>query len=158
LRTRGAARQRRGGSQRPPLITSAEQAHGNAIAALSSDRIGYRGDLLATLSDATNGPQLPGSVPPLDWLAPAPELFQPAAFLLNAAREEGRCPGGATPRTRKRAERGHGGRLAVSLPQCRAGAVRAQWVKPAAQRGRTVLKSAYEAQYQRARQRAQTAA
>ena len=36
--------------------------------------------------------------------------------------------------------------------------MRAQCVKPDAQRGRTVIKSDYEAQYQRARQRAQTAA
>ena len=36
--------------------------------------------------------------------------------------------------------------------------MRAQCVKPDAQRGRTVIKSDYEAQYQKARQRAQTAA
>ena len=145
------------GANATHLITSEEQAHGNDIASLSLDRIGYRGDLLATLSDAAKGPQLTVYVPPLDWLPPAPELFQPAAFLLNDTRDEVRCPGGATTRTRKRAERGHGWRFAFSIPQCRACAVRAQCVKPDAQRGRTVIKSDYEAQYQRARQRAQTA-
>ncbi len=146
------------GANAIPLIMSEEHVHGNDIASLSIDRIGYRGDLLATLSDDANGPQLTVYVPPLEWLPPAPELFQPAAFLLNDARDEVRCPGGATTRTRKRAERGHGWRFAFSIPQCRACSVRAQCVKPDAQRGRTVIKSDYEAQYQRARQRAQTAA
>ena len=146
------------GTNATSLIMSEEHVHGNDIASLSIDRIGCRGDLLATLSEDANGPQLTVYVPPLDWLPPAPELFQPAAFLLNEARDEVRCPGGATTRTRKRAERGHGWRFAFSIPQCRACLVRAQCVKPDAQRGRTVIKSDYEAQYQRARQRAQTAA
>jgi transposase len=145
------------GANATHLIMSEEQAHGNDIASLSIDRIGYRGDLLAQLSEAATGPQLTVYVPPLDWRPPAPELFQPAAFLLNDARDEVRCPGGATTRTRKRSERGHGWRFAFSIPQCRACPVRAQCVKPDAQRGRTVIKSDYEAQYQRARQRAQTA-
>jgi transposase len=146
------------GANATPLIMSEEQAHGNDIASLSIDRIGFRGDLLATLSDDANGPQLTVYVPPLDWIPPAPELFQPAAFTLNDARDEVRCPGGVTTRTRKRAERGHGWRFAFSIPQCRACPVRAQCVKPDAQRGRTVIKSDYEAQYHAARQRAQTAA
>jgi len=146
------------GTNATSLIMSEEHVHGNDIASLSIDRIGFRGDLLAALSEDANGPQLTVYVPPLDWLPPAPELFQPAAFLLNEARDEVRCPGGATTRTRKRAERGHGWRFAFSIPQCRACSVRAQCVKPDAQRGRTVIKSDYEAQYQRARQRAQTAA
>jgi hypothetical protein len=81
-----------------PLITSEAQAHGTAIASLSIDRIGYRGELLATLSEDANGPQLRVYVPPLDWLPPAPEVFQPAALPLNDARDEVRCPGGATTR------------------------------------------------------------
>jgi IS5 family transposase len=85
-------------------------------------------------------------------------LFQPAAFTLNETRDEVRGPGGATTRTRKRAERGHGWRFAFSLCQCRVCPVRAQCVKPDTQRGRTVIKRDYEAQDQRARQRAQTAA
>ncbi|WP_410964042.1 hypothetical protein, partial [Salmonella sp. SAL4448] len=54
------------GANATHLITSEEQAHGNAIASLSLDRIGYRGDLLATLSEDAKGPQLTVSVPPLD--------------------------------------------------------------------------------------------
>jgi Transposase DDE domain len=145
------------GANAPSLLTSEEPAHGNAIASLSLDCIGYRGALLAQGSEAANRPQLTVSVPPLDWRPPAPELFHPPAFLLNDARDEVRCPGGATPRHRKRAERGHGWRFAFSIPQCRAGLVRAQGVKPDAQRGRPVITRDYEAQYPAARQRAQTA-
>src|SRR5215475_7741312 len=145
------------GANATHLITSEEQAHGNDIASLSIDRIGYRGDVLAELSEDANGPQLTVYVPPLDWIPPAPELFQPPAFILNDARDEVRCPGGATTRTRKRAERGHGWRFAFSIPDCRACPVRAQCVKPDTQRGRTVIKKDYEAQYHAARQRAQTA-
>lgn len=46
------------GANATHLITSEEQAHGNDNASLSIDRIGYRGDLLATLSDDANGPQV----------------------------------------------------------------------------------------------------
>jgi len=146
------------GANATPLIMSEERAHGTDSASLSIDRLGVRGDLLATLRDDANGPHLTVYVPPLAWIPPAPELFQPAAFTLNDAREEVRCPGGATPRPRQRAERGHGWRFAFALPQCRAGPVRAPWVNPDAQRGRTVLKSDSEAQDHAARQRAQTAA
>src|SRR5262249_62147075 len=96
------------GANATPLIMSEERAHGNDIASLSIDRIGFRGDLLATLSDDANGPQLTVYVPPLDWLPPAPELFQPATFLLHHARDQVRCPGRATTPNPKRAQRGHG--------------------------------------------------
>jgi transposase len=46
------------------LITSEESAQGNDIASLSMDRIGYRGDGLAALSEAEEGPQLTVYVPP----------------------------------------------------------------------------------------------
>jgi hypothetical protein len=40
------------------LIASEAQAHGNDIASLSIDRLGYRGDGRAELSAAADGPQL----------------------------------------------------------------------------------------------------
>jgi hypothetical protein len=78
------------------LSASEETAQGNDIASLSMDRIGYRGDVLAALSDATDGPQLPVYVPPRDWQRGPPELFAPAAFTLKETQEEVCCPGGAT--------------------------------------------------------------
>ena len=140
------------------LIAREEQAHGNDIASLSIDRIGYRGDVLAELSEATDGPQLTVYVPPIDWTVPAPELFQPDAFTLNDARDEVRCPGGATTRTRKRTRRGHGWQCSFRASQCRTCPLRAQCLKPDTQRGRSVTKNDYEAQYRAAQQRAQTVA
>jgi transposase len=140
------------------LIASEEHAHGNDIASLSVDRIGYRGDVLAELSDEADGPQLTVYVPPIDWAPPAPELFQPADFTLNEAGDEVRCPGGATTGTRMRAKRGHGWQFHFRPSQCRTCPLRAQCLKPATQGGRTVIKNDYEAQYRAAQQRAQTEA
>jgi transposase len=140
------------------LIATEEHAQGNDVASLSLDRIGYRGDVLAELSEAADGPQLTVYVPPIDWLPPAPELFQPEVFTLNAAGDEVRCPGGATTRTRRRAQRGHGWRFRFSPSQCRTCPLRAQCLKLDTQGGRSVSKHDYEAQYRAAQQRAQTSA
>ena len=139
-----------------PLIASEECAQGNDVASLSIDRIGYRGDVLAELSDATDGPQLIVYVPPIDWTGPAPELFQPEVFTLNERRDEVRCPGGATTRTRSKRE--HGWRFHFRPTQCRACPLRGQCLRPDARGGRTVIKTNYEAQYRAAQQRAQTLA
>ena len=92
------------GANAKHLIASEEQAQGNDIVSLSIDRIGYRGDVLAELSDEADGPQLTVYVPPIDWTPPAAELFQPADFLLNEAGTEVRCPGGVRTSTRIRAK------------------------------------------------------
>jgi hypothetical protein len=140
------------------LIAREEQAHGNDVASLSIDRIGYRGDVLAELSDAADGPQLIVYVPPIDWIVPAPELFQPEVFTLNETRDEVRCPGGVTSRTRKRTRHGHGWRFRFRASQCHGCPLRAQCLSPQTPGGRSVTKSDYAAQYHAAQQRAQTAA
>jgi transposase len=139
------------------LITSEEAAQGNDIASLSMDRIGYRGDVLAALSEAEDGPQLTCYVPPIDWQTGPPELFSPSACTLNATQDEVCCPGGATSRRRKRTRHGHGWQFRFRAAQCRACPLRAHCVAPQTTGGRTVTKSDYEAQYQAAQQRAQTA-
>ena len=138
------------------LVTSEETAQGNNIASLSIDRIGYRGDVLAELSDAADGPQLTVYVPPLDWKTQPPDLFPPSAFTLNEAKEEICCPGGATSRTRQRTRHGHGWRFRFRAAQCRACPLRAQCLSPTTRGGRSITKSDYEAQYQAAQQRAHT--
>jgi transposase len=140
------------------LIASEEHVHGNDIASLSVDRIGYRGDVLAELSEAADGPQLTVYVPPIDWTPPAPELFQPDAFTLNEAGDEVRCPGGATSSRRKRTRRGHGWQFRFRASQCHTCPLRAQCLQPDTQGGRTVNKNDYAAQYRAAQQRAQTVA
>jgi transposase len=139
------------------LIAREEQAHGNDVASLSIDRIGYRGDVLAKLSDAVDGPQVTVYVPPIDWVASAPELFQPEVFTLNEAGDEICCPGGETSRTRKRTRQGHGWRFRFRASQCRACPLRGQCLTPQTSSGRSVTKSDYAAQYHAAQQRAQTA-
>jgi transposase len=138
------------------LIASEEAAQRNDIASLSIDRIGYRGDVLAELSDATEGPQLTVYVPPIDWTVSNPELFPPSAFTLTEAQDEVCCPGGATSRTRKRTRYGHGWRFRFRASQCRACPLRTQCLAPNTTSGRSVTKSDYTAQYQAAQQRAQT--
>lgn len=140
-----------------PLSASEEHAQGNDVASLSIDRIGYRGDVLAELSDATAGPQLIVYVPPIDWIPPAPELFQPEVFTLNETRDEVGCPGGATSRTRKRTRHGHGWRFRFRAWPCHACPLRAQCLSPRTRGGRSVTKSAYEVQYHTAQQRALSA-
>jgi transposase len=146
------------GANAKHLIASEEHAQGNDIVSLSVDRIGYRGDVLAELSDETDGPQLTVYVPPIDWTPPAPEVFQPPDFTLNEAGDELRCPSGATTGTRKRAQRGHGWQFHFRTSQCRPCPLRARCLKPETHGGRTVIKNDYEAQYRAAQQRAQTAA
>jgi hypothetical protein len=140
------------------LIVGEEHAHGNDIAALSVDRIGYRGDVLAALSEAEDGPHLTVYVPPVDWTSAGPDLFQPDAFTLSEGGAAVRCPGGATSSTRKRTRRGHGWQFGFPASQCRTCPLRAQCLKPGTRGGRTVIKNDYEAQYRAAQQRAQTAA
>jgi len=138
------------------LIAREESAHGNDVASLSIDRIGYRGDVLAALSEAVDGPQLTVYVPPIDWTVPAPELFQPEVFTLNAARNEVCCPGGATTRIRQRTKGGHGWRFSFLPAQCQPCPLRAQCLQPSTKRGRSITKNDYEAQYHAVQQRAQT--
>jgi transposase len=146
------------GANAKALILSEEQAQGNDILSLSVDRIGYRGDVLAELSDDANGPQLTVYVPPIDWTPPASELFQPADFLLNEAGTEVRCPGGGRTSTRMRAKRGYGWQFHFRASQCHPCPLRAQCLRPTTRGGRTVIKNDYEAQYRAAQQRAQTTA
>jgi len=140
------------------LIAREESAHGNDVASLSIDRIGYRGDVLAELSDAADGPRVTVYVPPIEWTVLAPELFQPEVFIRNTAGDEVCCPGGATSRTRKRTRHGHGWRFRFRASQCHACPLRAQCLSPKTTGGRSVTKSDYAAQYHAAQQRAETAA
>jgi transposase len=146
------------GANAKSLIMSEEQAQGNDIDSLSLDRIGYRGDVLAELSEDAQGPQLTVYVPPIDWTPPASELFQSTAFTFDEAGTEARCPGGATTRTRMRAKRGYGWQFHFRATQCHPCPLRAQCLRPTTRGGRTVIKNDYEAQYRAARQRAQTEA
>jgi transposase len=138
------------------LITSEEAVQGNDIATLSMDRIGYRGDVLAALSEAEDGPQLTVYVPPIDWKTGPPELFAPTAFTLTETQDEVCCPGGVRSRWRKRTRHGHGWQIRFRAAQCGGCPLRTQCISPQTRGGRTVTKSDYAEHYQVAQQRAQT--
>ena len=136
------------------LIESEEAAHGNDIASLSMDAIGYHGPALKALSDEPDGPQLTVFVPPKpDWSA-TPELYQPGDFKLNAAGDELTCPQGATTRSRYRDAKDHGWVYHFKASQCAACPLRANCLKADKRGGRQVAKNDFQAQYQAAKQRA----
>jgi len=138
------------------LIAAEETAQGNDLKSLSMDSIGFRGEVLYELSEAEAGPHLTVYVPPYPWSGAAPELFKPEDFHLAETGAEVRCPGGQTTRRRYRAARQHGWQFHFSPAQCAPCPLRAQCLNPTTQRGRTVIKNDYEAQYRTARARAQT--
>jgi IS5 family transposase len=137
------------------LIRQEERAHGNDVAALSIDGIGFRGDLIEQWSDP-EGLNLEVIVPPTEPAAPAG--FPPAAFRLDAAGEELTCPAGRTTRSRVRNEKDTGWKYRFGAQECAACPLRAQCLaKPEVTTGgRTVIKNDHEATYRAAREKAKT--
>lgn len=140
------------------LVQQEETAQGNAIAHLSLDGVGFRGALLQALEDDPAGPQVVVYTPPQDWPQETPGVFRAPDFHWNEARDELRCPGGATTRLRYRTKEGTGWRFEFRTKQCRNCHLRNQCLKAGSERPRRVTKNDYEAQYQRARDRAQSKA
>jgi transposase len=137
------------------LIEQEERAHGQDIATLSIDRIGFRGDLLSVWTDPA-GLNLEVIVPPK---APAPAKgFPPEAFTLDAARTELTCPAGQTTRTRERNTNDTGWKYRFAKRQCAGCAVRGECLAhpETTTSGRAVVKNDYEAAYRAARAKAQT--
>jgi transposase len=138
------------------LIEREEAAHGNDIANLSMDGIGYNGPVLKALMDDPAGPQLTVYTPVVEFNQARPGLYQPDDFQLNEAGDQLSCPGGQTTHTRYRDKRDHGWQYKFSAAQCRDCPLRAQCLPAQTRGGRTVKKNDYEAQYRAAQQRATT--
>jgi transposase len=137
------------------LIQQEEQAHGNDIATLSIDGIGFRGDLIEQWTDP-EGLNLEVIVPPRE---PAPAGgFPPEAFVLDPAKGELSCPAGQTTRTRERNGNDTGWKYRFAARQCAGCPLRGKCLaKPETTTGgRTVIKNDYEAAYRAAREKAQT--
>lgn len=137
------------------LIESEEQIHGNDIEMISMDGIGFRGDILRELQTEP-GPQVEVFVPTWEWPGCEPGLFKPEDFQLNETGDELNCPGQQKTRSRTRANRNRGWQFHFRTSQCANCPLRAQCLKPTTEKGRTVIKSDYEAEYATARQRALT--
>jgi transposase len=142
------------GADTATLIAHEEQTHANDVEAVSLDGAGFRGAVLRELTDP-QGLNLEVITPP----PPEPEwtVFSPEAFTLDAQRDELTCPNGEKTQQRTYSERANGWRFSFSAQQCAGCALRSQCLqKPGQRSGRTVLKNDYEAEYRRARAKAQT--
>jgi transposase len=134
------------------LVQKEEAAQGNEIESVSIDGIGFRGPKIEALEDDPEGPQVRVYTPPQE----APGLFPAGDFKLNETGDELRCPQGETTRLRYRTKEGTGWRFEFRAEQCRDCPLREKCLKPGDTRLRRVTKNDYEAQYRRARERAQT--
>jgi transposase len=144
------------GADAVTLVQKEEAAQGNEVESVSLDGIGFRGPTLQALEDDPEGPQVRVYTPPQDWPQEAPGLFPAGDFKLNETGDELRCPQGETTRLRYRTKEGTGWRFEFRTKQCRDCPLREKCLKPGDTRPRRVTKNDYEAQYRRARERAQT--
>jgi IS5 family transposase len=141
------------------LIRQEERAHANDVAAVSIDGAGYRGSVLRELTDPA-GLNLAVFTPPTE--APPPTVFGPERFTLTVV-DDGptlTCPAGQTTRTRERSSRHDTGwKYRFRKQQCAGCPLREQCLtNPQSQKGRTVTKNDYEAEYKAAQAKAQTSA
>jgi transposase len=142
------------GADAVQLIAQEEQAHANDVQTVSMDGAGFRGDVLRQLSDPQRFSLEVITPPPPE---PVWTVFAPEAFTLNSAGDELTCPHGTKTRTRSYSEREHGWRFTFSAKQCAGCPLRAQCLQqPEQPSGRRVVKNDYEAEYRRARAKAQT--
>jgi transposase len=142
------------------LVRAEQAAHGNQIEALSIDGAGFNGEMLRTLEGSATNPDEPGLgvktfVPPK--AEPATERFTPDQFTPTDDGESVTCPAGQTSQYRQRD--GHTTIHRFTHETCAACPLRGSCLPPKASEtfGRSVTKNDYEAEYQRARARAQTA-
>jgi transposase len=140
------------------LIEREEQAHGNDVAAISMDAIGFRGEILRSLQDP-QGLGLAVYVPPQEWASYQGPYFTPADFHLEADGQFLVCPAQAETRTRYRSARGTGWQFHFKRSQCRTCQLLKRCLaKLPKNHGRAVIKNDYEAEYQAAWKLAETPA
>ncbi|MCI0457048.1 MAG: transposase [Gemmataceae bacterium] len=140
-------------------IQQEESAHGNDVAAVSLDGIGYNGPLLRELTDPA-GLNLEVTVPPP--ATPQRKTFGPERFALTVLPEqkgEVTCPQGERTRQRERVDKDTGWKYIFKPGQCGGCPQRGECLQnPASQNGRTVIKNDYEAEYAQVQSRSATAA
>ena len=139
------------------LVRQEEAAQGNDIGALSMDGAGFNGPMLRTL-EAPQGLAVNTFVPPKRE-APS-ELFRPPDFLEDSDRRHVTCPAGQRSHYRQRDSRDRGWMHRFQHTTCQRCRLLPQCMKkppaPTSPFGRTVCKNDYEAEYQRAREKATT--
>jgi IS5 family transposase len=136
------------------LIRQEEQAHGHDVQALSIDGAGFNGPLLRELQD-------PEGLN-IDTYVPVPEetpsgLFTPQNFQEDPARGVVTCPAGQTSTQRYHDRPKQTTTYRFEAAVCRACPLLAPCMKQAPRpHGRTVSKSDFQAEHQRARHKATT--
>jgi hypothetical protein len=133
------------------LIRQEEAAHGNDVQAMSIDGAGFNGPLLRELED-------PEGLN-VDTYVPTPkerpsELFTPRDFEEDAERGEVTCPAGQTSSSRFRDNQKQTTKYRFEASVCQACPLLSRCVKqPPARHGRTVCKTDYQVEHERARQK-----
>lgn len=138
------------------LVRAEQDAHGHQIEQLSIDGAGFNGVMLRELEDP-EGLNVTVFVPPKSQ--PENDLFPPSAFRISESGDSVTCPAGQTSSYRQADKRGNGWIFRFTRSQCDGCPLVTQCKsKPQSGAfGRSVTKSDYETEYQRARQRATTA-
>jgi len=136
------------------MVRNEEATHGNDIENLSIDGAGFNGEMLRTLDDMG----VTTFVPPKT--APVSPRFSADEFTLNAEGTAVTCPAGQSSQYRQRDEERHATIFRFTRKVCDACPLAGNCMAKLGEGlfGRTVQKNDYEPEYQRARERAQTAA
>lgn len=140
-----------------PLIQHEEEVHGNDVAALSIDSIGFDGRCLSEWVDP-EGLNLEVFVPPKQEART--DCFTAKDFKLADDGESVVCPAGQTSCSRNRNEKDTGWMYRFRRATCASCPLLSQCMKQLPKskgRGRTVTKNDYQAHYDAARAKAQTA-
>jgi hypothetical protein len=140
------------------LVKQEQQAQGNRVQALSIDGIGFRGDVLRALKDP-NDLGLVVFVPPRTWTNAAGAYFTGSDFHLQADGMTLVCPAEEETQSRARNDKNTAWQYNFSPTQCKNCPLFSRCMeKLPAKHGRQVTLNDYEAEYQAARDLAQTPA
>jgi len=141
-----------------PLLEAERQAHHNRVEALSIDSVGFQGAVLRDLSDPTDL-NLTVYVPPHSQGIQERPYFKPADFQLSADGSRLTCPHEQETSSRYRNDKDTGWVFHFKGSQCGpCPLLKDCMAKLPANHGRSVSKNDYQAEYEAARQLAQTEA
>ena len=140
------------------LVQQEQQAQGNRVEGLSIDGVGFCGNVLRELQDP-QGLGLTVYVPPRDWSEAGGAYFPATRFHLEEAGTVLVCPAEEETRSRTRNGADSAWQFHFKVGQCKGCPLLAQCMeKMPTKHGRHVNKNDYEAEYQAAREFAQTEA
>jgi hypothetical protein len=138
------------------LVKQEQEAQGNRVEALSIDGIGFVGEVLRELQDP-HGLGLVVVVPPREWTPVDPAYFAASDFHMAADGLTLVCPAEKETQSRYRNDLDTSWHYQFALRQCRDCPLLDKCMeKLPTKRGRQVNKNDYEAEYQTAREFAQT--